>query len=540
MSPVAAVVGSGPNGLTAACALAREGFDVTVYEAAEAPGGALRSAELFGEGIISDLGASVHPLNIASPAYDELLAGHDLGWRHPEIPAAHALDGTNDAASPVLLRSSLEETAAGLGEDGVRWRQLIGPMVEHWDAVRRAAFTPPSRPFTGATRSGQGGEAPSLRPQVGQLAHRAHALLQVGARGGLPAAAFARLFRSDRTRALFAGLAGHSTAPLTRPMTSAFGVILAAVAHSSGWPVVQGGSQRIVDALTAELHSHGGRIETGFRIEGVHEAPLPAGRRGIRRDLRRRGWRLEGVRRAHEGARARRRTAEEVADVVVLDVTPAQLLRLQGLNFPQGVQSALRRWEYGSAVVKVDYLLHGPVPWSQPELARAGTVHLGGTAEQIVLSEAAAHRGVLPGRPYVLMAQPSAADPTRTPDDRTVAWAYAHVPRGLDATGTRRAVTLIEEELSRQAPGFRDAVAQRRVWGPAELESWNENLVDGTISGGLPTLMQTFSRPARPWKPYTTGVEGVYLCSSATPPGGGAHGMGGWNAAHRVLRDVQG
>ncbi|MCT1606517.1 NAD(P)/FAD-dependent oxidoreductase [Nesterenkonia massiliensis] len=554
MSMRAAVVGSGPNGLVAACVLAQAGWEVVVYEAAEAAGGALRSAEIFGSGLISDLGASVHPLNLASPAYQQLLAevgdpnpaaGVDeapgLHWKHPQIPAAHGYDD----GPPVLLHRSLEETAAGLGADGRRWKALLQPVAENWEAVRRAAFTPPSRPYSlrgiaaergvgiGAGAEWGTGTGMDAEAQAESLLARTSALLQLGARGGLPAAVTSRFFSTGRAQALFAGLAAHSTAPLSRPMTSVFGVVLGAAAHASGWPVMEGGSQRIVDALLKVLQEHGGTVQTGFRVEGLHGTSTS--QRG-RHKAQRQGWLISGTRVA-EGKRDRHRTAEEPADVVVLDLSPQQVLALEGLRLPGAVQRAMHRWDYGPGIVKVDYLVDGPIPWAAPELAEAGTVHLGGSAGQIAASEAAVARGVLPSRPYVLVTQPAAADSTRTPDHRTVAWAYAHVPYGLDAAGTERAVRLMEAEIARQAPDFQQAILQRKVWGPADLQSWNRNLVGGTISGGMPTVLQTFSRPARPLKPYTTGVDGVYLGSASTPPGGGAHGMAGWNAAHTVLRD---
>lgn len=534
MTQRAAVVGSGPNGLTAACELARSGWEVTVYEAAPAPGGAARSVELFGSGLISDLGASIHPLSVASPAYQAVLPEGAIEWAHPEIPAAHGIDGE----PPALLHATLEETAEGLGRDGDMWRRLTGPLVRNWDQVRGAVLAPPSTPFHGSSAG--------LR--------RLGALLQIGALGAWPAVHLMRTFKTERARALFAGLAAHSTAPLNLPLTSAVGLAFAAAAPAQGWPAVRGGTQRIVDALVAELQRHGGQIRTGFNVTGVHDVPLSAGRTGVRSDLARRGWRIEGAGRlggsgrlddagrfaiAGEPAdRGRRRTADQIDDVVLLDLTPAQVLDLEGLPLADRARQALRRWDYGPGVVKIDYLLDGPIPWRHEELAQAGTVHLGGSAAQVVASEAAANRGVLPGRPYVLVAQPSAADATRTPDGRTVCWAYAHVPNGLDAGGVRRAARLIEEELTRSAPQFKDAVLDRRVWGPGELEDWNPNLVGGSVSGGVASLRQTLSGPIGALNPYSTGVDGVYLCSAAAPPGGGAHGMSGYHAAQALLREL--
>ncbi|TLP79997.1 phytoene desaturase family protein [Nesterenkonia sphaerica] len=539
----AAIVGSGPNGLTAACMLARAGWEVTVYEAGKLPGGAARSAELFGPGLISDLGASVHPLAAASTAYAEITASAPPGsggldFAHPPVAAAHPGDGKG--AAPALLHRSLERTTAELGEDAELWRWIFGPLVNNWEAVKEAIFTPPSRPFAGISRGHHDDALSSLRAVRRLLwagTSRGAAFAQFGAVGAMPARNLMRSFKTDRARDLFAGLAAHSTAPLTRPLTAAVGVILAAAAHTEGWPVIRGGSQQLVDLLTADLRAHGGEIVTDFRVEGLRDVPLTGLRLGVRKNLRRRGYRIEGRRAGDRGPR--RRTGEEVADVVVLDMTPRQMLQMEGLHLTDRVARRLQRWKYGPGVVKIDYLVDGPIPWQAEGLDGAGTVHLGGSAEQITASEAAANSGVLPGRPYVLLTQPSAADDSRTPDHRTVCWAYAHVPLGLDAAGTARAAELIEQEICRWAPQFRDAVLERKVWSPADLETWNANLVGGNVSAGLSTIGQTFAGPASMRRPYSAGMEAVYACSAATPPGGGAHGMSGYNAARAVLQDTQ-
>lgn len=504
----AAVVGSGPNGLTAACVLARAGWEVTVYEAADEPGGALRSAELLGPGVVSDLGASVHPFGVGSPAFEELdLTAHGLEWMLPGIQAAHVLDDE----PPALLHSSLEQTAAELGVDHDAWRRIIGPVAAHWEEVRRAAMAPAVQ-----TLQHLGGDSALTR--IGALA-------RLGLVGAWPADVAARCFRTPRARALFAGMAAHSTVPFSHPLTAAFGVLFSAAGHGTGWPVARGGSQGIVDALVSVLHAAGGRIETEFEVTGVRQIP---GRH-------RAAHRISG-RRSGSGA-GRAVVAEEPADVVIADLTPAQLLRLEGLELPVRYRRALSRWTYGPAIVKIDYLINGPIPWRDPEVARAGTVHLGGSHAQIGAAEAAAARGVLPGRPYVLLAQPSAADPSRAPAGQTVAWAYAHVPHGLAGGAADRAASMIDAEIAAAAPGFREAVRARTVWTPQDLEAFDANLVGGAISGGMPTLRQFVARPALRWDPYSTGVEGVWLGSSSTPPGGGAHGMSGYHAAQAALRE---
>lgn len=530
MTVRAAVVGSGPNGLVAACLLARSGWEVTVYEQAEVPGGAVRSGELLAEGVLSDYGASVFPFRGSSLAFEKLpLEDYGLRWAVPEIAAAHGIDGAQPGHSgsssrpgaPVLLHQDIDLTAEGLGRDADRWRQIFGPVVENWSEVGRAALTPPTRPF-----SNGGGESP-LR--------RIHAYLQLGGRGAWSANALNRAFREERSRAFFAGLAGHATMPLSNPLSAAFGVMMGATGHVTGWPFARGGSGEVTRALTQDLQAHGGELRTGFEVTGIKDVALSGARRGVRRNLKRRGYQIEGNTAA--GARRRRRSSTEVADVVLLDLTPAQLLQMDGLHMPQRYRRAMRRWDYGPAVVKVDYLVDGPIPWAREELGRAGTVHLGGSAAQLAGAESAVARGVLPGRPYVLLTQPSVADPSRTGDHRHAVWAYAHVPQGTSASAAQRAAQLVDAEIERQAPGFRSELLARCVWTPQQLESWNPNLVGGAISGGSPTLGQFVSRPAAPLEPYTSGMEAIYLCSSSTPPGGGSHGMSGYNAAQRVLRE---
>lgn len=470
MSRTAIVVGSGPNGLAAAAFLARQGVDVTIHEQGPLPGGAARSAEPLGEGFITDLGAAGHPFGVGSPAFRELgLADHGLEWVHPTYPMAHPLPG-RDAA---LLQRDASLTAASLGSDRNAWRLLHRPVVKH-----------PHRTLENIT-------GPLLRLPPHPLS-----MASFGIRAGWPAHLLARrLFETEEARALFIGSAAHSMLPPTHPFTAAFGLVFGGLGQSLGWPVARGGTGRIVDALLAVLDQHGAKIHTNSPVTDLRDLPR--------------------------------------ADAVLLDLTPRQILKLQGAGLEDRYRRHLAKWKYGMGGFKVDYLLDGPIPWSDPRTAEAGTVHLGGTMEEIAEAESATQRGHLPARPFVLLCQQSTADPSRTRDGRHVVWAYAHVPNGCTAD----AAPLIDAQIERFAPGFQDRIIGRVDSSPQALESWNPNLVGGDIGGGSLRGLQQVLRPAPTLRPYNTGTAGLYICSSSTPPGGGVHGMAGWHAARAVLRD---
>jgi phytoene dehydrogenase-like protein len=462
------VVGSGPNGLAAAVVLAAAGREVTVYEAHEEPGGGTRSAALTLPDTVSDVCSAVHPFAVASPLFRRLpLARHGLEWVHSPAPLAHPLPGRPAA----LLERSLDRTADGLGRDGAHYRRLIGPVVAHWDRVVEDVLAPP------------------LRVPRAPAAFAAFA-----ARGAWPADALARAaFRDAPARGLFAGMAAHSVMPLGRPLTAAFGVLFAAAGHAGGWPVARGGSQAIARALVGYLQELGGRVVTGRRIESLREIAT--------------------------------------ARTVMLDVTPRELVRLAGDALPSRYRRTLERFRHGPGAYKVDYALDGPVPWADPRCSRAATVHVGGPLEEIVRSEAAAHRGRHADAPFVLLAQQSLFDPDRAPAGIQLVWAYCHVPNGSQQRMGER----IDRQIERFAPGFRDRILARHEWGPAELERYNSNYVGGDIGGGALDGMQQVVRPAFRRAPYATPLPGVYLCSSSTPPGGGVHGMCGYHAARAAL-----
>jgi phytoene dehydrogenase-like protein len=466
----AIIVGSGPNGLAAAIALARAGRSTLVLEAEPTIGGGTRSAALTLPGFVHDICSAIHPLGAGSPFFRALpLAEHGLRWAHSPAPLAHPLDD----GTAVLLERSVAATAATLGRDGAAYRQLVAPLARRWEPIAAAILgpvLPPRHPL---------------------------ALARFGLRALWPASLLARvLFRGERARALFAGMAAHAIMPLEQPATSAFGLVMLLFGHAVGWPFPIGGAQRIADALASYLRSLGGEIRTGMRVESLDQlAP---------------------------------------AQAVLCDVTPRQLLSIAGERLPAGYRRALGRYRYGPGVFKVDWALDGPIPWAAPECTRAATLHLGGTLEEIAASEQAPWHGMHAEQPFVLLAQPSLFDPTRAPAGQQTAWAYCHVPHGSAEDMTER----IEQQVERFAPGFRKRILAHSTIGPAAMQRHNANYIGGDINGGAQNLAQLFTRPVARLDPYATPARGIYLCSSSTPPGGGVHGMCGYWAARSVLRDM--
>ena len=465
----AVVVGSGPNGLAAAATIAAEGYSVVVLESADRPGGGMRSEELTLPGFVHDVCAAIHPLGIASPFLSRLpLADHGLEWIQPDAPAAHPLPH----GSAAVLERSLDAMVASLGADGPAWRRLAAPLVAHWDELARAILGP-LRPFNHPVLMGR-----------------------FGIEAVWPATTLARrVFRTEPARAVFAGLAGHSILDLRKPLTASFGLTFMATAHTRGWPLAAGGSQRIADALVSYLASLGSEVVTGQRV--VSLADLPPAR------------------------------------AVLFDVTPRQLIAIAGDRLDAGYRSKLQRFRYGPGAFKIDYALDAPVPWKAAECARAASVHVGGTLEEIASAEAQVARGEHPERPFVLCTQPSLFDPTRAPAGKHTFWVYCHVPNGstVDMTGA------IEDQIERFAPGFREQVLARHVMPPAAIEAHNANYLGGDITGGAHDGLQLLARPFLTTHPYTVALDGMaaYLCSSSTPPGAGVHGMCGWWAARAAL-----
>jgi len=462
----AVVIGSGPNGLSAAITLARAGREVVVYEARDVIGGGVKSAELTLPGFVHDVCSAVHPLGIASPFFQSLpLDKHGLEWIQPPAPLAHPLDD----GPPVMLHRSLEATAAALGKDEKAWRKLFQLSLRAWPELKGDLLGPlrfPSKPL---------------------------AMAEFGLDAIRPAATLARRWFSEpRARALFGGIAAHSILPLTWTASSAIAMVLALAGQAEGWPIARGGSQAIARALAAHLESLGGRIVKSTPISFL--AQMPPSR------------------------------------VILLDLTPRQVIKVAGERLSPAYRAKLANYRYGPGVFKIDWALKAPIPWKSPECATAATVHLGGPLEEMIVSEQACWDGAHPDKPYVLLTQPSLFDPSRAPAGQHTAWAYCHVPHG----SPRDCTDVIERQVERFAPGFRDVVLARHVLDPLGLEAQNANLVGGDIGGGAVTLSQLFLRPTR--QLYATSDPAIYICSSSTPPGGGVHGMCGFHAAQAALK----
>lgn len=454
------MVGAGPNGLAAALTLAMAGKRVLLVEAAETVGGGSRTAELTLPGFRHDVCSAIHPSGFASPFFAR--AGIEIDWVQPEIPFTHPLGGERVAAS----FRSLEDTASSLGRDAGIYRGIMAPLVERMTDLLSMLLGP-----------------------VVPIPEHKTLMLRASLSGGLPASLLGRRFREEEAAALFGGLAAHSMAPFRRLATSGVGLVLGAIAHTHGWPLVSGGSQGIADAMARRLVELGGTIETGRRIDSV--AGLPG-------------------------------------ELHLLDVMPPDALAIAGERITPGVRRRLARWRPGAGVFKVDWALDGPIPWSDPLSPKAGTVHVGGTFDEVDRAEGEVFRGAHPERPFVLLSQPSIFDPSRAPEGKHTAWGYCHVPAGSTVDMTDP----IEAQIERFAPGFRDLILGRSTMTSAEYQAYNPNLIGGDIGGGrfgVGKILQIGER-----RPYDLG-GGVFLCSSAVPPGAGVHGMCGHNAAMAAL-----
>lgn len=464
----AVVVGAGPNGLTAAAVLLGAGWRVLVVEAASTPGGGTRSAELTLPGFVHDVCSAIHPLAAASPAF------RSLPLERHGVEWIHPdvpVAHPIDGGRAGILERSVDATARRLGPDGDAYHSLMAPLVRHGDALAHSLLSPL--------------ELPPKHPLV---------LARFGIHAIRSAQSLARRWSGDEASGLFAGLAAHSILPLSAAGTGGYGMFLGALAHHVGWPMAKGGSGAIAAALTSIVVERGGVIECDHRVSSLADLPP--------------------------------------AKATVLDLTPAQVIDLGGDQVPPRYRRALQRYRYGAGVFKIDWALDGPIPWANPDVAGAATVHVGGTMAEVSQSEAAAAAGRHSDRPFVLVVQPSGFDPSRAPEGRHTGWAYCHVPAGstLDRTD------VIESQIERFAPGFRDRILARAVMNTRDFSAYNANYIGGDIAGGSGTVRQVAFRPVPSLHPWVTPIRGVYLCSASTPPGGGVHGMGGWHAARAALQ----
>ena len=467
----AIIIGSGPNGLAAAIHLAKNGWKTLVIEAADTVGGGMRTKELTLPGFRHDVCSAVHPMGIASPFLRTLeLEKKGLQWIQPEVPLAHPLD---DGRAAVLHRS-LEETCEQFNAADATWyRFFFERLIENADDLYADLLKPaglPKHPIT-MTRFGIG--------------------------AALPASAFAQIFRTEEARALFGGNAGHSVMAFHLPLTSAIALVLQLSAHAGGWPIPQGGSQSIADAMVRVLRAHGGEVKCGWPVKSLDELPP--------------------------------------AKAYVFDVSPRNLARICGDALPERYREKLEAYRHGPGVFKVDYALSAPIPWANEHCRKAGTVHVGGTFEEIADSECAAWDGKLTDKPFILVAQPSISDPTRAPKGKHVAWAYCHVPHG----STENRLDVINAQIERFAPGFRDCIMATHTMNCAEMEGHNANYIGGDVIGGITDWQQLFTRPVGLLHPYSTPNKQIFICSASTPPGGGVHGMCGYWAAEAVMKRLQ-
>jgi phytoene dehydrogenase-like protein len=466
----AIVIGSGPNGLAAAITIAEAGLSVLIYEAEDIIGGSARSAELTLSGFVHDTCSTVHALALCSPFLRSLPLA-EHGLELLHPPAPFA--HPFDDGTAVIVERSVDETAERLGDDAAAYRKLMMPFVsngEHLLQTLLSSRVPLRRPF--------------LMTRFGLAALRSARSL-----------ATAR-FKGKHARGCFAGVAAHSILPLENVASSSFGLVLGVAAHAVGWPVARGGSQSLTNALVSYLRSRGGKIITGARIKSLEELPT--------------------------------------VPITLCDVSPRQLINLAGTRLPHGYRTRLERYRYGPGVFKIDWALDGPIPWRAKGCGLAGTIHIGGTLEEIADSERAAWNGRHHEKPYVILVQQSIVDPTRAPENKHTGWAYCHVPNGSAVDMTNQ----IEAQVERFAPGFRELVLARHVMGPAAMEAHNANLIGGDITGGAQDIRQFLARPVASFNPYATPLRGVYICSASTPPGGGVHGMCGHLAAKSALKEV--
>ncbi len=474
MSDRAIVVGAGPNGLAAAIRLAEAGREVLVLEAADAPGGAVRTEPLTLPGFQHDTFSSVYPAAAASPVFARMpLERHGLTWVHPAVCSAHPLPGGRS----IGLYRDVGATAASLGADGDAWRDFVTPFLRHFDALR-ATMLGGFPPLTG----------PLKLTAASPLTALAFVRLVPATARGLAR----RLFASPDSAAWLYGAAAHGDVPATGPGSAIAAVYLNLMGHAVGWPSPLGGAQRLTDALVGYLRQLGGTVRTGTRVTRIESAH----------------GRVTGVQAGDE---------RFGADIVIADLMPHALAALAGDALGATYRRLLRRYRYGPGTLKLDWALDGPIPWQTEELRGAGTVHVGGSEAELLAKT----------RPFLLLGQQTVADPSRAPAGRHTAWAYTHASTDADA---------VEAHVEHYAPGFRERILARHVLTSADLERRNPNLVGGDVGGGSYRLDQVVLRPVPRLSPYTTPLRGLYLGSAAAFPGGAVHGVPGDAAARAALR----
>ncbi len=467
--PDVTVIGSGPNGLSAAVTMARAGLSVRVFELYRTVGGGTRTAEITRPGFRHDMCSAVHPMAFASPFFRRFGLDRRVEFVVPEVSYGHAFS----ADRAVLAYRDLDRTAAALGADGPAWARMFRPLVENVDDI--VDFTT--------------GQLIRLPPHLISATRFGLRVLQQGSPLWGPP------FNGPFAPAMLGGVNAHSVGRMPSLTTAGAGLMLATLAHTGGWPIPVGGSQRIADALAEDLLQHGGEIVTDHRVTSL--ADIPPSR------------------------------------VVLFDTSARWLVQIVGDALPARYRKAVGRFTYGNAASKVDFALSEPVPWANPDLARTPTIHVGGDRSVLARSESSVADGRYPADPYLLLSQPSLFDSERAPSGRHVLWTYTHVPNG----STRDMTEAITARIEQFAPGFRDVILESRATTAAELEEYNPNYIGGDFSAGANTLLQLFKRPVFSPTPWRTPAKGVYLCSSSTPPGPGVHGMSGWHAAVRALRD---
>jgi len=465
-----AVVGSGPNGLAAALTLARAGLSVEVFEGASCPGGGCRTEELTLPGFHHDVCSTVQSMVTISPFFRDFVDVLDgVTLLKPEVALAHPLDAT----SAVSVEGSVAQTATMLGVDGDTYRRLFSSLVADADSLARSVLaplrSPPRSPLT---------------------------MVRFGLKGFPSATHLAKRFSTPEGRALIAGLCSHAMLPLDAPVTSAFGIFLNITAHVGGWPVIEGGSEKLIDALIAALNNEGVTVHVDRPIRRLGDLPK--------------------------------------SRATLFDTSAPGMVDIAGERLSSRYKSGVARFRRGPGVFKVDWALSGPVPWSADQCRRAVTVHVGGTFDEVAASEKDVAENRHPERPFCIVVQASVVDASRAPGRQQTLWAYCHVPNGSNVDMTER----IESQIERFAPGFRDVILSRATTSTAESERHNPNYLGGDISGGAGTLRQTLFRPTVRWDSYRTGTKGLYLCSASSPPGGGVHGMCGYGAARTVLADL--